>query len=1020
MNQHDSTNPRTWKGGFGLKRKLTSIVGAMLATATLLGGMVLPAQASMVDSVTTDPDAGIMPVASCADSGVTSPVTSISVAAIDFWKGQTWQDARSAPIPASYSSPSVNSQNNVIISMFCNNSRFAINRGGDDWRGNGSANLYFTLNDDYWIVLAAGDKSNSMPEDRPPYPPLGTTGKFKATKGTSCFATLLFDTKPSEQSGNADDIRRQATVSCGGTSINSDNYGHNVAGVGLFFVKDNPGDNVQNVTLTYNGNGGTGSVPSQTVPQDSFLTVSQNGFSKSNAGGQCTFQAWNTSSSGTGTTYRPGQTMNIQSNTTLYAIWDCPAETTYDYRLHYDANGGSGAPADWETSNTTGGTMNATVSAQKPTRNGYTFLGWSTSSTATNATYQAGSTVRVSADQPVTLYAVWQQKEANAGLVFNGNGGSGAPAAQSAAGQPGGTHTFTIPNGKPTWAKHVFKGWAENRQATTADHQPGDTVNVAYGNTTTLYAVWEENANANLQYDANGGQGAPQGESATGTTGAKQFTVSNQQPTWTGHKFLGWATDSNATTPTYQAGDKVSVNYGDTITLYAVWQENKDAVVHFDPNGGTGAPGDLSETGTTGNKEFTIPAQTPTWEGHKFLGWAEDPKATKPTVQPGGKVTVNYGDTKTLYAVWVENMDATLNYDANGGQDAPQAESATGTPGASKEFTVSNTQPTRAGHKFLGWAEDPKATTPTVQAGAKITVNYGDTTTLYAVWQADQPATVKFDANGGQNAPNALTANGQPGDAKEFTIPAQTPTWAGHKFLGWAEDPKATTATTQPSSKLSVDYGKTVTLYAVWSADKDAVIQYDPNGGENAPKGETAAGQPGGGKEFTIPAQKPTYTGRVFLGWAEDPKATTPSKQPGDKVTVNFGDTKTWYAVWQNTPPTIDGTDDKQITVGDKFDPMENVTGTDREDGDVTGKITVTGTVDPSKPGKYELTYTVTDKAGNTTTEHRVVTVVPKVLAKMPQTGTTMGVLIGVAIVLIAGASITMTLVSRKRRHSVE
>lgn len=691
--------------------------------------------------------------------------------------------------------------------------------------------------------------------------------------------------------------------------------------------------------MTYDGNGGTGSVPSQTVPQDSFLTVSQNGFSKSNADGQCTFQAWNTSPSGTGTTYRPGQTMNIQSNTTLYAIWDCPAEATYDYRLHYDANGGQGAPADWETSNTTGGTMNATVSAQKPTRNEYTFLGWSTSSTATNATYQAGSTVRVPADQTVTLYAVWQQKEANAGLVFNGNGGSGAPAAQSAAGQPGGTHTFTIPNGKPTWAKHVFKGWAENRQATTADYQPGDQVNVAYG---------------------------------------------------------------------------------DTTTLYAVWQENKDAVVHFDPNGGQNAPGDLSETGTTGAKEFTIPAQTPTWEGHKFVGWAEDPKAVKPTVQPGGKVTVNYGDTKTLYAVWVENMDATLNYDANGGQGAPQAESETGTPGASKEFTVSSTQPTWAGHKFLGWAEDPKATKPTVQAGAKITVNYGDTTTLYAVWQADQPATVKFDANGGQNAPNALTANGQPGDAEEFAIPTQTPTWSGHKFLGWAEDPKASTATTQPSSKLSVDYGKTVTLYAVWSADKDAVIQYDPNGGENAPKGETAAGQPGGNKEFTIPDQKPTYTGRVFLGWAEDPKATKPSKQPGDKVTVNFGDTKTWYAVWQNTPPTIDGTDDKQITVGDKFDPMENVTGTDREDGDVTGKITVTGTVDPSKPGKYELTYTVTDKAGNTTTEHRVVTVVPKVLAKMPQTGTAMGVLIGVAIVLVAGASITMALVSRKRRHSVE
>ncbi|MCU5380832.1 DUF5011 domain-containing protein, partial [Bacillus cereus] len=49
------------------------------------------------------------------------------------------------------------------------------------------------------------------------------------------------------------------------------------------------------------------------------------------------------------------------------------------------------------------------------------------------------------------------------------------------------------------------------------------------------------------------------------------------------------------------------------------------------------------------------------------------------------------------------------------------------------------------------------------------------------------------------------------------------------------------------------------------------------------------------------------------------------------------------------------------INVGDKFDPMAGVSATDKEDGDITDKVTVDGNVDTSKPGTYELTYTVSD-----------------------------------------------------------
>lgn len=72
------------------------------------------------------------------------------------------------------------------------------------------------------------------------------------------------------------------------------------------------------------------------------------------------------------------------------------------YTVKYDANGGSGAPGNQTK---TWGT-NLTLSSVKPTRAGYNFLGWATSSTATTATYQPGGSYTTNAG--TTLYAVWQ------------------------------------------------------------------------------------------------------------------------------------------------------------------------------------------------------------------------------------------------------------------------------------------------------------------------------------------------------------------------------------------------------------------------------------------------------------------------------------------------------------------------------------------------------------------------------------------------------------------------------------
>ncbi len=73
------------------------------------------------------------------------------------------------------------------------------------------------------------------------------------------------------------------------------------------------------------------------------------------------------------------------------------------YTLSYNANGGSGAPSA-QTGNTT-----YTISYTEPSRSGYKFLGWSTSSNATYASYEGGDSVRLTGN--ATLYAVWEKIE---------------------------------------------------------------------------------------------------------------------------------------------------------------------------------------------------------------------------------------------------------------------------------------------------------------------------------------------------------------------------------------------------------------------------------------------------------------------------------------------------------------------------------------------------------------------------------------------------------------------------------
>ena len=78
-----------------------------------------------------------------------------------------------------------------------------------------------------------------------------------------------------------------------------------------------------------------------------------------------------------------------------------------------------------------------------------------------------------------------------------------------------------------------------------------------------------------------------------------------------------------------------------------------------------------------------------------------------------------------------------------------------------------------------------------------------------------------------------------------------------------------------------------------------------------------------------------------------------------------------------NTAPTILILRDKiTLNIGDTFDPMEGVTGSDSEEGNLTHKITYDNGLDTSKHGTYYITYYLRDSQGKMDLKTRTITVI--------------------------------------------
>ena len=581
------------------------------------------------------------------------------------------------------------------------------------------------------------------------------------------------------------------------------------------------------------------------------------------------------------------------------------------YTVIYDANGGANAPT---MQNKEHG-ANIALSSAEPTKTGCLFLGWSTSSSATTATYQPGSSFDVNAN--TTLYAVWK---ANTPLIL----GSSYYVTVDTPGKkgyysftPSTTDNYVIYSTDDEDTKVYL--YDSNGTELTSDDDGGDDSNfrLQYKMTAgvTYYfkvGYWSSTRTGEIPfkfgkvyavtYNANGGSGSPSSQTKDYGTA---LTLSSTTPTRTGYTLLGWSTSSSATSATYQPGGTYSSE--SNATLYAVWKANTYSV-KYNANGGSGT---MSNSAHTYDVSKTLTSNAFTRSGYTFLGWSKDSNATTATytnAQSVKNLTSVNGDVVNLYAVWSKIPTYTISYNANGGSNAPSSQTKT----KDVMLTLSSTKPTRSytinffanggtistssktlNFTFNGWNTNANGSGTSYASGGSYTNN--ESATLYAQWKA----------------PSA------------YVLP--TPTRTGYTFLGWSTSSTATSATYPPGStyNLCVD----VNLYAVWSKIPTYTISYNANGGNNAPSSQTKTKD----VTLTLSSTKPTRTGYTFLGWSTSSTATSATYQPGGNFTTN-GDT-TLYAVWKANDATlsVNTTNNATISTGGEqkyytFTPNESGT----------------------------------------------------------------------------------------------
>jgi uncharacterized repeat protein (TIGR02543 family) len=365
-----------------------------------------------------------------------------------------------------------------------------------------------------------------------------------------------------------------------------------------------------NHTVTFNANGGSGTMTAQTAGAPTALT--SNAFTRTGY----SFSGWNTAANGSGTAYANGATYSFAADITLYAQWTAlPSHTVSFYK-----NGGTGSMSP-QTAN-----VPTALKLNTFTRTGYTFAGWNTQANGSGTAYADGATYAFAADN--ALYAQWTVH--NHTVTFNANGGSGTMTAQ----------TTNLPTALKlntfTRSGYNFAGWNTAANGSGTAYADGSTYSFAAS--ITLYAQWTVRPNHTVTFNANGGSGTMTAQTTNIPTALKLNTFTRSR-----YNFAGWNTAANGSGTAY--ADGATYSFAASITLYAQWSGLPNHTVTFNANGGTGSMSPQTAPVPTALKPNTF-----TRSGYTFAGWNTAANGSGTEYADGA--IYQFTADATLYAQW--------------------------------------------------------------------------------------------------------------------------------------------------------------------------------------------------------------------------------------------------------------------------------------------------------------------------------------------------------------------------------
>jgi len=598
----------------------------------------------------------------------------------------------------------------------------------------------------------------------------------------------------------------------------------------------------------------------------------------------------------------------------LIAIWN-----TTKHDAYFNANGGKFA--DGKTLSIVKGVeYGASITPPAaPTREGYTFEGWSPVPDAM-------------VNEDMYFDAVWTpvSVEPDEGVEYiinvitiNPADGSEITTQVATGSVEEGSTVEVIHKGETATADHsyTFEELIDSVSNVLDEDRTTETKSTVTKNGENVINVYCKLAEVTVTFLANGGKFAD---------GSDKIVVSGKygeeievpaDPARTGYKFVEWDKDAEGATfttddtfvaqweeETYYAifninGEeftRVPYKFGEKIEAPAYTPAEDETFSGWDiPVNTVMGPGDMTFDAELTVNEYTLTysyssapagAQLPAAstglfygdtielaaatvvEGYTFNGWVYDGVTYgegEDFTMPNGDVTVVGSYTANEYTIdYVTGFDDV---------EVPEGTTESATVGTVFELPVLS----KDGYEFKGWKNGDVSYAP----GASFTMP-ADEVELEAIWE-EIPAdpdeyTYSYSWTGDIPAEATLPEGDTVPEGTTVTV-ADVPVVDGYTFNGWIYNGRLTESFVMP--------GNDVTITGEWTKDPVPAAKYDltvdANGGTFANGAEVYTAQLEEGQTVTVPAG-PTYEGFKFMGWVDaDGNATSiPGTMPANAVSI--------------------------------------------------------------------------------------------------------------------------------------